>query len=240
MDTPNPQGLPSGKVMAVAAKNGSAGLVQPANNSASFYDMTAGVNSQPTVVTASNLGNHPEEIGIGVFGGETDAFVVSLNDTPSPLLHQVRASDAYTGEEPALALTGITPLSTVQAANAVAGGWQIAVFDSGPASGTIAVLSTYDKLLLLINKSTWKITDSVKLSGTPFRIAMDVTNGKVIVAYANPASVTTTYAAVDASSGTVTPLTSTSSLLSVGLAVSADGTKIDSSQRNQMDVEPNQ
>jgi hypothetical protein len=238
MDTPNPQGLPSGKVMAVAANNGYAGLVQPANNSASFYDMTAGVNSQPTVVTASNLGDHPEEIAMGTFGGETDAFVVSLNGTPS--LYKVRASDAYTGEEPALALTGITPLSTVQAANPVAGGWQIVVFDSGPASGTIAVLSTYDKLLLLINESTWQITKSVTLSGTPFRIVADTTNGKVIVAYANPTSVTTTYAAVDASSGTVTPLTSTSSLLSVGLAVSADGTKIYSSQRNQMDVEPNQ
>jgi hypothetical protein len=134
----------------------------------------------------------------------------------------------------------LLPLSTVQAANSVAGGWLIVVFDSGPASGTIAVLSTYDQLLLLLNESTWKVTDSVKLSGTPFRIVADTTNGKVIFAYANPASATTTYASVNASSGAVTPLTSTSSLLSVGFAVSADCTKIYSSQRSQMDVKSNQ
>ena len=231
------QGLPSGNVMATAAESGYTCFTQPSTNSAYCFDLTGGIAEVP-FVTASNLGIWPEEIAMGLFGGETDAFVVSLNGTPS--LYKVRASDAYTGEEPALALTGITPLSTVQAANPVAGGWQIVVFDSGPASGTIAVLSTYDKLLLLINESTWQITKSVTLSGTPFRIVADTTNGKVIVAYANPTSVTTTYAAVDASSGTVTPLTSTSSLLSVGLAVSADGTKIYSSQRNQMDVKPNQ
>jgi hypothetical protein len=81
---------------------------------------------------------------------------------------------------------------------------------------------------------------SVKLSGTPFRIAADTTHGAVIVAYADPESMTTTYASVDALSGTVTPLTSTSSLLSVGLVISSNGTKLYSSQRNQMDVELNQ
>jgi hypothetical protein len=102
------------------------------------------------------------------------------------------------------------------------------------------VLSTYDRLLLLVNESTWTVTKSVKLSGTPFRIATDMANGTVIIAYANPASVTTTYASVDALSGTETPLTSKSSLLSVGLVISSDGTKLYSSQRNQMDVELNQ
>ena len=131
-------------------------------------------------------------------------------------------------------------MDQVQAASPIACGWQVVVFDSGSASGTIAVLSTYDQLLLLINESTWTVMKSVKLSGTPFRIAADTTHGAVIVAYADPESMTTTYASVDALSGTVTPLTSTSSLLSVGLVISSNGTKLYSSQRNQMDVELNQ
>jgi len=43
---------------------------------------------------------------------------------------------------------------------------------------------------------------------------------------------------VDALSGTVTPLTTKSSLLSVGLGF--DGTNIISAQRNQIDLKPKQ
>jgi hypothetical protein len=235
-----PQGFPSGPILACAADNGYAGLVQPANNSASFYDMTGGANSQPTVYTASDLGNYPEPIAMKTFGTETDAFLVSVNDTPSPLLHLVRAADAYTGEEPALALTGITPMGAVSAADPTAGGVQVVVFDSGFAIGTIAVLSTYDDLLVLADKNTWSITQSVKLSGVPFRIIADDVDGAVIVALANPTTATTTYESVDALSGKITPLTATSSLLSVGINLSSDGTKIYSGQRNQLQVENNQ
>ena len=84
------------------------------------------------------------------------------------------------------------------------------------------------------------VTKQVVLTDTPFRIAADVTHGAVIVAYANPANGTTTYASVDVASGTVTPLLNTSSLLSVGLAVSSDGTNLYSAQRNQIEVKPNQ
>ena len=191
-------------------------------------------------VTASNLGTTPWAITMGTFGTETDAFVASADGTPS--LYEVRASDA-TVLQPALPLPGVTPKSTVVAASVVAGGLYDVVFDSGSASGTIAVLSTYDQLLLFVDRSSWTVTKSISLSGvqgTPFRIVADVANGAVIVAFANPASVTTTYASVDVATGTVTPLESTSSLLSVGLAVSSDGTKIYSAQRNQIEVKSNQ
>jgi hypothetical protein len=229
-----PQGFPSGAVDACAAYNGYAAFVQPANNSASFYALTGGSGSQPTVHTASSLGTTPWAIAMGTFGSETDAFVVSVGDTPSPMLHKVRASDAYTGEEPALSLTGISPLSTVVSASLYAGGLEEVVFDSGPDSGTVAVLSTYDQLLLFVNTSTWAVTKSVQLSGVPFRIVADKANGRVLVAYANFASVTTTYAWVNASTGVITPLTATSSLLSVGLGF--NGTNIISTQRNQIDL----
>lgn len=238
-DVPAPQGFPSGMVMGSAADNGYAGFTQPTNNSASFYNLTGGKNSQPTVVTASGLGNYPEPIVMATYGPETDAFVVSVNDSPCAL-HKVRVADAYTGEESALPLPSCTSMSAVQAANPVAGGWQIVAFDDGPASGTIVVLSAYDQTLWFVNESAWTITKSVKLSGVPFRIAEDVTHGAVIVAYVDIANAMTTYASVSVPSGVVTPLTSTSNLLSVGLVVSTDGTKIDSAQRNQIQVLPNQ
>jgi hypothetical protein len=228
---PGVASAPAGAVSGNAADNGYGCVAQPSNNSASCYDLVGG-NIIVPLATATGLGNHPESIAMGTFGVETDAFVVSVDGTPS--LYKVRASDAYTGEEPALALPGITPMSSLP--NVVTGGWQVVVFDSGSASGTAAVLSTYDHLLVLVNTSTWTVTKSVSLSGTPFRIATDVANGRIIVAYANPANATTTYDAVDALSGVVTPLSSTSSLLSVGLVVSSDGTKLYSSQRNQLEV----
>ena len=233
--TPYAQNLPSGPIMATAARNGYTCFTQPSNNAAYCYPLTGGLGPTP-FVTASNLGNMPEEIAMGLFGTETDAFVVSVDGTPS--LYKVRASDGKV--EGSLPLPGVTPISTVQATDSVAGGWQVVVFDSGPASGTVAVLSTYDHLLLLVNATTLTVTNQVVLTDTPFRIAADVTHGAVIVAYANLQNVTTTYASVDAASGTATPLLNTSSLLSVGLAVSSDGTNIYSSQRNQIEVKQNQ
>ena len=222
--------------MAVAAENGYGCFVQPANNSASCYNLVGGDIGAP-VVTASNLGTTPMAIAMALFGTETDAFVVSIDGTPS--LYKVRASDA-TVEGSALPLPGVTPISTVQNTNPFAGGWQVIVFDSGPASGTVAVLSTYDHLLLFVNATTLTVTKQVVLTDTPFRIAADVTHGAVIVAYANPANVTTTFASVDVASGTVTPLLNTSSLLSVGLAVNSNGTNLYSAQRNQIEVKQNQ
>lgn len=236
----DPQGFTSGTVMGSAASNGYAGFVQPNNNSASFYDITGGIASQPQIHTASNLGSEPWSIAMGTFGSETDAFVFSRNGTPS--LYKVRASDAYV--EGLVVLPGITPVSTVQSQNPVAGGWQVVAFDSGPAEGLVAILSTPDDLLVFVNASTMQVAGSLKLSGIPFRIAADQADGTVIVAYANPQSATTTYSSVNpGSEGTNpvnTPLTSTDTLLSVGLQVSADGTSIYSGQRNQLDLRSNQ
>jgi hypothetical protein len=233
VDTPNPQGMPSGTVTAVAADNGYAGMVQPANNSASFFDMTGGTNSQPTVYTATGLGTTPWAIAMRELNGVEKAFVASADGTPS--LYQVKVSNG-TVQGPALVLTGVTPLSTVVAANLLAGGLYVVVLDSGPASGTVAVLSTYDQLLLLVDVNTWTITQSVKLSGTPFRITTDVAGGRVLVAFADPVNVQTTFAWVDALTGEATPSSVKSSLLSVGNYY--DGKSIVSAMRDQIDLQP--
>lgn len=113
---------------------------------------------------------------------------------------------------------------------------------ASPAAGLVAILSTYDRLLLLIDGTTMQIVKSVNLSGsgTPFRIAADQPDGKVIVAYADSTTATTTYSAVDATTGEESPLTNTDTLLSVGLTVSADGKALYSGERGNLDVLKNQ
>jgi hypothetical protein len=108
---------------------------------------------------------------------------------------------------------------------------QVVVFDNGPASGTAAVLSMYDQLLLLVDVNGWAVTKSILLSGVPFRITTDVANGNVLVEYADPTDKVSTYAWVDASSGGITSSSLTSPLLGVG--VYYDGTNIIPAMRDQ-------
>jgi L-alanine-DL-glutamate epimerase-like enolase superfamily enzyme len=137
-----------------------------------------------------------------------------------------------------LVLTGFTPAS--QLAGTTNGGWQVAAISSGPAAGNGAVLSAYDKALSIDDLATMTELHRVSLTGIPFRIAADETHGTVIVAYADVDAGLTRYASVDVATGSVTPLTVTSTLLSVGFGVSSDGTKLYSCMRDKCEVLPNQ
>ena len=99
-------------------------------------------------------------------------------------------------------------MATLWASNPIAGGWHVAVFDSGPAVGTVAMLSTADRLLTFFNASTLAITKQVTLTGIPFRMAKDLTHGSVVIALVDQADVLTTFVSVNATTGVITPLTS--------------------------------
>jgi hypothetical protein len=227
--------------VAVAARNGYGCITQvqtqaPIVNNLSCVNLTISPSSNPSLNSLS-IGSQPWSLAMGLFGTETDAFVFSRDGTPTLWKVNVSGGLASTNSQ---AIPGITPVATLQASNVLAGGWYVAVFDSGPAAGTVAVLSTADKLLTFLNTSTMAITKQVTLSGIPFRIAADMTHGNLIVAYADQVDVLTTFSAVNPSTGAVTPLTSTSSLLAVGFAVKADGTSIYACQRAICEVHPNQ
>jgi hypothetical protein len=125
------------------------------------------------------------------------------------------------------------------------GPYVVLPFDSGPALGLVAVFSTQDKVLAVVNSGTMQILGTpVNLTGTPFMAAKDLTDGKVIIASTDLASGVTSYSSIDLTAGnpasSLTMLQSTDTLLSIGLGVSADGTKIYSAQRNQLHVLANQ
>jgi len=238
--SPFPPTYPSGTTMASGAKGGYQCSLQSYNSTdnLSCYDLTGGPFSPATLYTAT-VGNQPWSLDMGTFGTETDAFVFSRNDAS---LHNVRASDAFEETKP-LVLPGITPASARTDPNT--GGWYVSVFDSGPASGIIAVLSTTDGVIDLVNASTMTVIGSpIKLPGVPFRMTKDIANGKIIIAFADVADGITTYSSIDPMAAnpasTLTVLQSTDTLLSVGLGVSTDGTKLYSAQRSALHVPANQ
>ena len=234
---PNPPSS-SALILADAASNGYSCFVQTSNNSVSCYDLTLGDGTEP-VVSALNIGDQPWGIDIGVFGSETLAAVYTRNDHS---VHKIRASDAFVEGSP-LVIPGIMPSSTVRATTATAGGWFVNVFDSGPAAGIGAVLSAPDNVLVLFNVNTWAVIgSSIKLTGVPFRMAKDATNGKIYIAFADTVNGVTTFASIDPTAAdpasTLTALSKTDSLLCVGLGVDLAGANLYCAQRNQLDLIP--
>jgi hypothetical protein len=220
----------------IAANNGSTCAAEPAGDIA-CDDLTQPFGSQ--VFNPVSTGTEPWAIDAGTFGSETDYFDFSREGTPTLWKSKVSAGKpTVVGSEP---LASITAASALQAAHPGTGGWFTIVFDKGPASGISATLSTGDNVLDLVNASTMKAMGSpIKLPGIPFRMAKDVTNGKIIIAFADTTNAVTTYSSIDPTASdpasTLTVLKATDTLLSVGLAVSSDGTKIYSCQRNACHV----
>ena len=225
--------------IAVSAKNGLACVTQPSSNDLSCINLVTQPVANPTF-TSATIGSQPWSVAMGLMGTETDAFVFSRNGTP--MIEKVNVSGGV-NPTASQSIPGITPESTLQGNSStfLEGGWPVAVFDSGPASGTVAVLSTADNLLTTLNTSTMAIIKQVTLPGVPFRMVADKTNGNLLIAFADQANARTTFSSVNPTTGVVTPLTSTAAnLLAVGFGVSADGKSIYACDRTVCDVLANQ
>ena len=213
----------------LSVKNAVACATRPSTNYLSCFAVNQGTNAP---LTSQTVGSEPISIVMANFGGSTRYdYVVSRGGTPTLwlLLNESMSSSVQ--------LTGVTPVNSYPTVGSL-GGWPIVVFESGPANGTVAVLSVADSLLLLLDKGATKVVQSVKLTGTPVSIAKDETNGNVIVAYANaPATATTSFSAVNATTGVVASRTSTSGQYPKGLLVY--GNYIYTAQTT-VDVQPNQ
>ncbi len=225
-------------VVAAAAKNGIGCTTQPAAGLLSCVDLTQ--FSPP--MTSVAAGTEPWSLAMVTLGSgttaETDAIVYSRESTEIRRysVANVNGTIGITLQG-ALTLSGITPESQIPVQD---GGWQLVAFGSGPAAGTAAFLSQYDKTLVFVNLASMTEIGRVALQGVPFRIAADETHGTVVVAFADVPAGLTRFAKVDVATGTVTNLTATSNLLSVGLLVSADGANIYAAMRDQLQVLPNQ
>jgi hypothetical protein len=185
--------------------------------------------------------------------GGNDAFVLDRQGTGNGLQlarFGVSKSGGIVTITPAnsLTLTGFTPADTLRAALPASGGWHIAVLDSGTHTCTVAVMapilnadqSVSYKLELVNGTTMHQIGSAITLPANSFRIAADNTNQSFIVASADAPAMLTRFAKVDTATGVTSQLSTTASLLAVGLLVSADGTKIYVAQRDQLAVLNNQ
>jgi HYDIN/CFA65/VesB-like, Ig-like domain len=117
------------------------------------------------------------------------------------------------------------------------GGWQLVIFNGGPAAGTAVLLSNYDQVLVYVNLATMTeirrvdLTQPFKNANPPlpllqsFRIAKGEADGSVLVAFADPQNGKTVLYTVDAN-GNMAPLTATVPFLATGLQLSPDGTTV--------------
>jgi len=228
-------GTVSGVATGTAAKNGLGATTWPSSNSLLTYPIGNALQN----TSAITVGLQPSAVAVGTVGAETDALVFSRDGTPT-LWNYSLPGLVSRGETP---LPGITPISTVQAPNPLMGGWQISYAEKGTAKGTAAVLSTPDSLLVFVNATTMKETISVPLAstnlGVPFRIAYDTTHGNFVVAFADQPNALTRFASINPSTGAITNMTSTSTLLAVGFAVSADGNYLYVCNRDVCETQPN-
>jgi hypothetical protein len=207
---------------------------QPAMGRVASFLLSQANIGNPTFSYAL-AGQQPWTVAMATVGGELDGITIDREGTTDPQLLRFRISD-MTEQGPALTVGECTQASKLAYAT---GGWQLAIFSSGPAAGKGALLCQADKVLILFDLTTMTETGSVTLTGLPFRIAADVTNGNVIIANANTNAIVTTFAKVNAlATGTIAPvaLNATTSVLSVGLAVSADGKKINACMQAQCSV----
>ena len=115
-------------------------------------------------------------------------------------------------------------------------------FNSGAAFGRVAVLSRPDKALAIVDVPSITTVQSVTFTGDPIRVAANPALGTAVVAFADPLATggpVTRFVSVNMTTGAVTALTSTSSLLATGLGVSVDGNTIYSCSRSTCEMVTN-
>jgi hypothetical protein len=228
----NTAGVTFAPSIGVATKNGLGCATEPVQGNLSCFVVSLNLFNPPFISVAS--GNQPWSLAMATLGTETEAVVYSRESTEIRRYSVVDLNDS-----PRITLKGAITLSGITAADqlpAGAGGWQLVTFNSGAASGTAAFLSQFDKILVFIDLNTMTERTRVTLQGIPFRIAADETHARAIVAFADVTAGLTRFSSVDVATGTVTKLTSTSALLTTGLAVSADGGSLDGAMRTQLVV----
>jgi hypothetical protein len=202
-------------LLAIAALNGygyvtepNAGIIGQINNlSQMAITSTVAAGSFPWAIDAATVNS----TDLVAAYSEQDTTIRIFNNSLTPIS--------------SLTLTGVAKGS----AQGNAGGWPLRFFQSG----TVALLSSYDKLLVtatLDSTQTLHLAQQAPLTGNPIGIAKDETHQKVVVWYADTATGMTTMQAFDLATLTGTNIASASTLplgfLASDVVVSSDGTKL--------------
>lgn len=239
VDKVSPQ-LPVGKVFVTSkAKNGVAAILWM-NGTVSFFPLAQspqGWGTSPIAVTTQ------QPIGVAGFSdGDAHAMTMIVRGSKTFAAIYARESNTITLVDGStatisqiLTVPGVLPVSQIPGWNGRGGGGepQFVGFSSGPAAGTLALL-TPDQVLTMIHiplndGSSMTILSQVKLdfgeNVYPFRLAADEAHGTVGVALADPINVVSRRATAT-TTGVVTRLAGTSPLLAGGFGISPDGTQM--------------
>ena len=224
------------------------------NSAVGFILNSSGLYQYPSTpmpfvtLTATSVADPAKSANAYVIGGDTSVYA-ALSPTSASLGPNQTVQFTPIVSNPVSADTTVNwYVNGIQGGNAGVGTISTSGLYTAPqaaptsaAVGTVAVLSVADKLLTFLRSDTLAITKQITLSGIPFRIAKDLTNGNDIVAFVDQANIRTTFASVNAATGVITPLISTTpvGVLAVGFRVSADGKNLYACQRAQCIVLPN-
>ncbi len=200
-------------LMAVAAKSGVGYATDTAAGTLDQIDL-----SQMAVIDSVPSGIDPWAMDVATVKNTDLIATYSVQDTT------LRYFDKNLDLISSLPLTGVTG----DTGKDFTGGWPLKLF----ASGTVALLSSYDKLLItasLDTTNTLQLAKQISLAGNPIGLAKDEAHQAIIVWYANTATGVTTVQSFDLA--TLTPKTIDASSLPVGfeasgILVSSDGTKL--------------
>lgn len=220
----------------VAAGDGYGCISIPGDSALSIFPFTFPTvgSIQITTPPGPKTGSNPGPISMTTVNGVPTCVVYDMSDLT---ISEVQITTSLS--VPTMQLLRTFPLTNLLTYTQATGssntpGWQLVAFKSGPALGTAALLSEADNQLVFVDLNKGQEIRRVTISGLPFNLAADNTNGLVVVAVANPATGVTQFERVDPASGTITTIQSTSTLLATGIAVSDDGTNIFVANNSQL------
>ncbi|RJQ14557.1 hypothetical protein C4553_00585 [Candidatus Parcubacteria bacterium] len=189
--------------------------------------------TNPPMVPVS-IGDQPHSVAMTNISGQLVCVVYNREDNALSIV-----------DIPSMNLRGfvfLAGLIKASVASATQGGWQLGVFHSGPAAGKAVLLAQADKKLVVVdlNVSPPQELRRIDLSGVPFRIATNDTDGSVVVAYADVSAGLTRFEKINPNTGAITSLSATSNLLCTGFGVSQDGTRLYCANADQFQILNNQ
>jgi hypothetical protein len=200
------------QIVGIAAKNGYACVIQPTQNNLSCVSWQGTAFTTNTVMHTP-LGTNPQSLAMGVIGGKTYAFVLTVGGG-TPLLWSVDVSDG---------MTNVISQSIVGITSGAPGGSAVVTLDT---AGRVAVISFGDDFVALFNESTLASTATITSSGMPSQIPVNMigVGSNLLVGNFNGTFTKVT------STGTVTLVSSEqTAFMPVALipAVAADGAGVD-------------
>lgn len=202
----------SGSVKGISQRNGTGCVAQPSEGIVTIFPV------DPTLHTSvssppGTAGAHPWSVDMAQIGTDLECVSIATDGTLA------RFSTADGSVKGSLAITGLTSGGTPR----------VVTFNSGSATGTAAVLSPADSLIVFVNLGTMaeirRVTAVSTATNHVAQIIADETAGDLIIIFANVNGGTTmsTFAKLTIASGNPVPYTgpnSTAALLFMDVAVS--------------------